>query len=146
MKSTIIIALLFLPVSIYCQTENKLSKERFNFLYDSLSIEKQQLTEEKNILIAEIDSLRNFLDELKSKIGSARIDALGRKYGKEIGNRISQGQVWKGMTEEMLQDSWGKPDRINSNKEKWGLFTQWSYGDITYFFKDGVMIDWEEKN
>ena len=49
------------------------------------------------------------------------------------------------MTENMLNDSWGKPDKIDVNKEKWGVFSQWYYGNITYFFRDGSMIDWEEK-
>ena len=49
------------------------------------------------------------------------------------------------MTEKMLKDSWSEPDRKTRNKKKWGLFTQWYYGTITYFFKNGVLTDWEEK-
>ena len=49
------------------------------------------------------------------------------------------------MTEDMLNDSWGKPDRTNKIKKKWGIFTQWYYGDITYFFKNSKLIEWEQK-
>ncbi len=50
------------------------------------------------------------------------------------------------MTERMLKDSWGEPDKIDKNMEKWGVFTQWYYGNITYFFKNGKLIAWEEEN
>lgn len=126
--------------------QNKvISKERYNTVYDSLTTVKHNLLNEKKILIAEIDSLHSLLEELDGRLRSSRSKQLVRKYGKKIGNRIAQGQVWKGMTEKMLEDSWGKPDKITKNKERWGTFTQWYYGDITYFFKNGEMTDWEEK-
>ena len=83
--------------------------------------------------------------DLEEKVSSSRTNQLIRKYGKKNGLRVARGQVWKGMSEKMLEDSWGKPDKITKNKEKWGTFTQWYYGDITYFFRDGIMTDWEEK-
>ncbi len=139
-----IIILVLCSVSLSGQTEKKLSKERFNFLIDSLLTQKSQLLTEKESLLAEIDSLKNRLVEIEDECKSARIKQLIRKYGSKVGKQIVNGQVWKGMTEKMLEDSWGKPDRITKNKEKWGLFTQWHYGDITYFFRDGIMTDWEE--
>ena len=142
----IVLMILIFPLSIYCQSEKTISKERFDYLFDSLTTQKKLLLEQKAIILTEIDSLKNLLEELQTKLGSARVDGLIRKYGRELGNRVLQGQIWKGMTEKMLEDSWGKPDKINTNKEKWGVFTQWIYGNITYFFRDGVMIDWEEKN
>lgn len=141
----VFITLVFCSVSLVGQSEIKLSKERFNFLYDSLSTAKIQLLTEKESLLAEIDSLKNRLVEIEEECKSARANQIIRKYGKKNGRQIINGQVWKGMTEKMLEDSWGKPDKITKNKEKWGLFTQWYYGDITYFFRDGIMTDWEEK-
>lgn len=141
----VFITLMFCSVSLVGQSEIKLSKERFNFLYDSLSTAKIQLLTEKESLLAEIDSLKNRLVEIEEECKSARANQIIRKYGKKNGRQIINGQVWKGMTEKMLEDSWGKPDKITKNKEKWGLFTQWYYGDITYFFRDGIMTDWEEK-
>lgn len=132
-------------VSLFGQSEKKLNKERFNFLYDSLSTQKSQLITEKESLLADIDSLKNRLVEIEEECKSARANQIMKKYGKKVGKQIVNGQVWKGMTEKMLEDSWGKPDKITKNKEKWGLFTQWYYGDITYFFRDGIMTDWEEK-
>jgi len=131
--------------SLVAQSEiNKMSKDRYNFLIDSLSTKKNSLLVEKENLLVEIDSLKSFIEELKPKLESSRAKQLIRKYGKKIGGRIISGKVWKGMTDKMLKDSWGKPDKITKNKEKWGTFTQWFYGSITYFFKNGKMTDWEE--
>ncbi len=47
------------------------------------------------------------------------------------------------MTDEMVRDGWGEPDRVDKNVEAWGTFTQWNYGDVTFFFKDGKLTDWE---
>ncbi len=142
--------LLFLLLALFAtslsaQSETKkMSKERFNFLIDSLSTKKNNLLIEKENLLVEIDSLKSFIEELKPKLESSRAKQLIRKYGKKNGGRIASGKVWKGMTDKMLKDSWGKPDKITKNKEKWGTFTQWFYGSITYFFKNGKMTDWEE--
>ena len=40
-------------------------------------------------------------------------------------------------------DSWGEPDRVDKNVEAWGTFAQWYYGEVTFFFKDGNLTDWE---
>ena len=145
MHRFVFIILLSVSISLFSQSEKKIDKERYNFLTDSLMTKKSLLISEKETLIAEIDSLKNRLVEIEEECKSARITQLIRKYGSKVGKQIVNGQVWKGMTEKMLEDSWGKPDRINKNKEKWGLFTQWYYGNITYFFRDGIMTDWEEK-
>ena len=131
--------------SLLAQESQKMDKERFNFLMDSLSVEKNRLLKEKETLLVDIDSLRNVITKLDEKWTSGRVSQLRKKYGKKVANRIAMGQVWRGMSDKMLEDSWGKPDKITKNKEKWGVFTQWYYGDITYFFKDGIMTDWEEK-
>lgn len=145
MIKQILLFLLIFTIALIAQTDKKISRERYDFLMDSLLTEKQSLLVQKEVLIAEIDSLQNVKISLEEKSNSARVKQLVRKYGKKNGLRIARGQVWKGMTERMLKDSWGKPDRITKNKEKWGLFSQWYYGTITYFFRDGKMTDWEEK-
>ncbi len=141
-KKFIIIFILLPVLQIFAQN---ISRERFNFLIDSLTVKKKQLLIEKKILQHNVDSLQVILVDLEEKSVSSRMKQLVRKYGRKNGMRVARGQVWKGMSEKMLEDSWGKPDKIDKNKEKWGTFSQWYYGDITYFFKDGIMTDWEEK-
>ena len=119
---------------------------------DSLKTLKQSLISVNKSLKKDVDSLKNISDSLDKKIKKAKSELFGLnkkyfgiKYGKEVGNRVLEGEVWKGMTEEMMRDGWGKPDKTHTNRHKWGVFTQWYYGDITYFFKNGKLIDWEEK-
>lgn len=112
--------------------------------YDSLKNRKARLLEEKTDLIQFIRKGEKELDSLKQAVKDAKHDLYIKRYGNENGTRVANGQVWKGMTDKMLGDSWGKPDKIDKNVEKWGVFTQWYYGTITYFFKNGKLTDWED--
>ena len=127
----------------------------FNIAYgqqttEEYEIEKLNLTAHKYALQMEIaalklqiDSLNSYFPELEQELTSAQHELYIIKYGEEIGNKIAFKQIWIGMTDEMVLESWGEPDRIDKNVEAWGTFTQWYYGDVTFFFKDGKLTDWE---
>ncbi len=140
MKALLLTVLFFVNFSFAQVTPEQYNKEKENLLK-----QKILLTEQIKQLRTEIDSLNKTLPELDEKIRSAYRELYVLKYGRKIGNDISQKKIWKGMTEAMLKDSWGKPDRITKNVEKWGVFTQWYYGSITFFFRDHKLTDWEEK-
>ncbi len=144
MKKYFVILNLLSVTLLFSQTK-KIEKERYDYLVDSLTTRKTDLLLQKEKLTAQIDSLENIKSELEPKVKSVHIKKLYRKYGKKIGGRLATGKIWKGMTEQMLKDSWGLPDRKTRNKKKWGLFTQWYYGTITFYFKNGKLTDWEEK-
>jgi hypothetical protein len=136
----------------YGQTNSGMNKKQYDVQTDSLRVLKLSLTNINKQMEKEIDSLRKVSDSLDKKLNKAQSELKKvqhsfyvKKYGQENGNRVFEGKVWKGMTEKMLKDSWGKPDKTHRNNYKWGVFTQWYYGNITYFFKNGKLIDWEEK-
>lgn len=111
-----------------------------------MTAKKENEVSKKNLIdeIAELKKISSGLTE-KIRLATLEIEKLYTdKFGKEIGVRIYNKQIWKGMTDKMLLASWGKPDRIDKNVEKWGTFTQWFYGKITFFFRDGNLTDWEE--
>jgi len=137
----LILAVLLTQINVFSQIK-KVDVQRQK---DSLFVLKKTLTNRNEQLRKQLDKLQAKLDKITEKYNSKKIVLFVKKYGKRIGNRLASGKVWKGMTERMLRDSWGKPDKIHRNKEKWGVFTQWTYGKITYFFRDGKLIDWEEK-
>ena len=110
---------------------------------ENLTNKKAELTNEITNLKSEIDSLQKLAPQIEQDIAACNRDLYIIKYGKKIGQRVAYKRIWKGMTEEMLRDSWGKPDKIDKNVEKWGVFTQWNYGDVTFFFRDGKLTDWE---
>ena len=120
------------------------AKADYKSQLDSLTLIKEQLSAETAKLKAELDSLQNYLTSFDTKLHLKKRELMVLRYGKKNGENIAAGKVWKGMTEQMLRDSWGEPDKIEKNVEKWGVFTQWFYGKITYFFRDGKLTDWEE--
>lgn len=114
---------------------------------DSLTARKIYFQQEVKNYKSQIDSLNQlsiYLDESINRILKEIDDLYIGKFGKENASRILNKQVWKGMSDKMLHASWGKPDRIDTNKERWGLFTQWYYGDVIFFFRDHKLTDWEE--
>lgn len=137
-------AIILLSTIISAQEKPKMDPAKFNSLKDSLETARTLLINEKASLKTEIDSLYSKSEKMDEELKVVMYDFFVKKYGKEIGPRVFHGQVWKGMTEQMMLDGWGKPDKRETNKEKWGTYTQFYYGDITYFFKNKVLIDWEE--
>ncbi len=112
---------------------------------DSLLVFKKTLQSEATQLKAEIKKLNEKFDRISSKYQSKKTVLFTKRYGRKFGPQVAAGKIWKGMTARMMKDSWGKPDKVSSNKEKWGVFTQWTYGKITYFFRDNKLTDWEER-
>jgi hypothetical protein len=56
--------------------------------------------------------------------------------------RLNAGKIWKGMTAEMVNDSWGTADKINRIisgnvvKEEWIYRTTWLY------FENNTLLEW----
>lgn len=128
-----------------------LYSQSFQSEKDSLLLLKNSLNVRNTNLQSEIDSLTAYLTDLNKKLDTNQNELAVlkkkfyiKKYGKEDGVRIALGRIWKGMTLEMLEEEWGKPDKTHTDKHPWGIFTQLYYGDITYFFKNSVLTDWEE--
>ncbi|MBI9071215.1 MAG: hypothetical protein JEY94_06435 [Melioribacteraceae bacterium] len=145
MKFIKVLTFVFLFASIISAQENpNMDAAKYNSLRDSLENKRTLLLSEKILLKTEIDSLYSQSAKLDEQLKEVSYDVFVKKYGSEIGKRVYHGQIWKGMTEQMMLDGWGKPDKRETNKEKWGVFTQFYYGEITYFFKNGQLTDWEE--
>ncbi len=142
MKRTIIYVFLLTAVSLFAQT--KITPSEYKNSFDSLTAKKAKLLSAKLIFKNKIDSLNKLNAELDKKLEDCLPSYFVKKYGRDIGGRIALGRVWKGMTEGMLRDSYGKPDKVKRNKEKWGTFAQYYYGEIVFFFRDGKLMEWEE--
>jgi hypothetical protein len=148
-KFSLIALLLLSFFQIMSFAQYKINSSSFSAQKDSLILQKVQFAKDKIRLTVVIDSLKNLSAEIENKIEVVleEINSIYvKKFGKEKANRIVNKQIWKGMTEKMLRASWGAPDKIDRNVEKWGVFTQWYYGDVTFYFKNSKLTDWEEKN
>ncbi len=142
-----LIIILFSAATVFAQSgNNQITRENYNKLFSELSAKREALLKEKASLQKEIGELTK--EHVKLSDNNLRREICReyflKKYGKKIGQRILDGKVWKGMTEEMLRDSYGEPDKIDVNKQKWGVFSQWYYGKQIFFFKNGKLFDWEQ--
>ena len=141
-RTTLKFAVLFIFISL--TTFAQITKEEYNREKDELSFRKDQLKNEILDNNFEIDSMRIRIPELGQEVITAYRELYVLKYGREAGEKVSYKQIWTGMTDEMVNDSWGEPDIIDKNVKPWGVFTQWYYGEVTFFFKDGKLTDWQE--
>ena len=69
------------------------------------------------------------------------------KYGTTNAQKILDGKIWLGMTDEMARESWGIPDDINRTVGSWGVNEQWVYGEYsrTYlYFENGKLTSWQD--
>jgi hypothetical protein len=81
-------------------------------------------------------------DVQNRQIPTERYQALSEKYGADLGLRLYQHKVWKGITSEMARDSWGKPKQINRMYVDTSVDEEWIYSRSYLYFRDGVLIEW----
>ncbi len=72
----------------------------------------------------------------------SRYTRLENKYGSNLADRMISGKIWKGMTSEMVSDSWGTPQKINRVISGNIIKEQWYYRDTWLFIQDDVLVDW----
>ena len=72
----------------------------------------------------------------------SRFSYLENKYGSNLAARLNSGKIWKGMSGEMVQDSWGSPQKtdrvINGNVIK----EEWIYNNTWLYIENNMLTDW----
>lgn len=69
-----------------------------------------------------------------------KVNQLKNKFGVSNFNLILSGKVKVGMTKEMCEYSWGKPEDINKTTGSWGIHEQWVYSGGSYlYFENGIL-------
>jgi hypothetical protein len=73
------------------------------------------------------------------------------KYGKEIAERILAKQVWQGMTNEQLIESWGAPADRDYEIKRAKTKETWKYGRTgknqfsnRVYLEDGIVVGWKQ--
>lgn len=82
------------------------------------------------------------VDEQYRQVPTERFQVLSEKYGADLGLKLYQHKVWKGITSEMARDSWGKPKQINRMYVDTNVDEEWIYSRSYLYFRDGVLIEW----
>ncbi len=108
---TIFLSLILFAFNSFAQ----MTEEEYNSKKESLTLQKKELKREIETLKTEIENLQNRIPELEQEIITAFRELYILKYGEDIGQRVAYKQIWKGMTDEMVRDGWGEPDKIDRN-------------------------------
>ena len=71
----------------------------------------------------------------------SRFTYLENKYGTNTAARLAAGKIWKGMSSEMVQDSWGSPAKINRVIGN-NVREEWIYRNTWLYIENNRLIDW----
>jgi len=95
---------------------------------------------------SQIDALK-WKEAVKRKHADKEADKakLIKKWGKQNAARISDGEIWIGMTDGMAEASLGKPKDINRSTFSFGVHEQWVYPYGKYlYFENGKLKSWQD--
>lgn len=73
---------------------------------------------------------------------SSKLDYLRYTYGWETAQKIFDNKIWRNMTSHMVEDSWGRPGKINRFINPGQVKEEWFYPSTYLIFTDGKLIDW----
>ena len=73
---------------------------------------------------------------------SNRFSYLENKYGSAIAARLYARKIWKGMSSEMVQDSWGSPQKIDRVINGSIVREEWTYNNTWLFIQNKILSDW----
>jgi len=72
----------------------------------------------------------------------SRFEYLENKYGTNIASRLMSGKIWKGMTTEMVQDSWGNARKINRVISGNVVQEEWIFKNNWLYFENDMLLEW----
>jgi hypothetical protein len=71
-----------------------------------------------------------------------KYQTLADKYGPDLANKLIAGKLWRGVSSEMVTDSWGKPLRINRVITATMTKEEWIYANTWLYFENNVLLEW----
>ncbi|MCK4630801.1 MAG: hypothetical protein KAT40_05120 [Bacteroidales bacterium] len=73
---------------------------------------------------------------------SNKLEYLRYTYGWETAQKIFDHKIWRNMTTNMVEDSWGRPDKINRLINSGRVKEKWFYPSTYLIFMNDKLIDW----
>lgn len=73
---------------------------------------------------------------------SGKLDYLRYTYGWETAQKIFDHKIWRNMTTHMVEDSWGRPDKIKRFINPGQVKEEWFYPSTYLIFMNDKLIDW----
>jgi hypothetical protein len=112
--------------------------ERIKDSLRNVEYEQAQLAykkRQKELAIESQKDRQKKTEEIK-RLKEERRKNLIKKYGSSMGIKINNQEIWIGMNEQMLLDSWGHPNDKNVTLSQYGRREQWVYGSGRYVYLD----------
>jgi len=72
----------------------------------------------------------------------SRFTYLENKYGSNMAAKLLSGKIWKGMSAEMVRDSWGSPQKINRAINGNTIKEEWIFKNTWLFIQDDYLVEW----
>lgn len=71
-----------------------------------------------------------------------RFSYLENKYGTNMAAKLNAGKIWKGMTSQMVRDSWGTPDKVNKASGENVAREEWIYRNTWLYIENNTLVEW----
>ena len=82
------------------------------------------------------------LVEREEEERARREEELGSRFGPECAQRIMSGELFQGMTKEMLLEAWGEPDDLQEERVRSTIKQTWKYNEVgVNRFRDRVYLE-----
>jgi hypothetical protein len=72
----------------------------------------------------------------------SRFTYLESKYGSNMAAKLMAGKIWKGMSAEMIKDSWGSPRKINRVISGNLIKEEWIFKNTWLYIENDILADW----
>jgi hypothetical protein len=72
----------------------------------------------------------------------SRFTSLENKYGSNMAAKLVSGKIWKGMSAEMVRDSWGNPQKINRVINGNTIKEEWIFKNTWLFIQNDYLVEW----
>jgi hypothetical protein len=72
----------------------------------------------------------------------SRFTYLENKYGSSMAAKLAAGKIWKGMTAQMVLDSWGTPQKINRSSNSNLAREEWIYRNTWLYIENNTLVEW----
>lgn len=126
-RNNVLDTLKMLPISEIDKLNDKDTK-KIKALEDKRRKEQQKIKMEQK--------KRNEMARVKRK------EKLSKKYDSFTVDSIIEGEIFIGMSEDALIESWGHPKRINETVGRWGVHKQYVYWSKYVYVENGKITSW----
>ncbi len=100
------------------------------------------LNDEGEIVMEESVAVNETQEEVTVFTPQERYAYLESVYGQKTGLALFEHKIWKGISRQMAQDSWGEPAKINRSVRNVIIQEQWIFSRSWLFFENDKLIRW----